>query len=59
MTELLGRYLDFTEKDPPKDQAKVLTPEKYCEKDRGKVFTIKIDRKKDWDKDLGTEVRFL
>ena len=41
MTELLAQYFYLLKKKTPKERGDVLTPEKYREKDRGKVLILK------------------
>ena len=40
---MVGSIFGLSEKDPTKDQSKVLTPEIDRGKDRGKVLAPKID----------------
>ena len=56
---MVGSIFGLSEKDPIKDQGKVLTPEMDRGKDRGEVLTPKIERKIDRYKVFRIEIGFL
>ena len=55
---IVGSIFGFTDIDCEKDQGKFLTPEINQLIDLGKVLSPRKDCKKNWDKVLGTNLRF-